>query len=39
VVAGLLYTAGPVLFELPAELVAAHKPGFGASEQSLPRDA
>lgn len=37
--AGLLYTAGPVLFDLPADLVAAHKPGFAASEQSLPFDA
>ena len=33
--AGLLYTAAPVLFALPAELVAAHKPGFAATEQSL----
>jgi ATP-dependent helicase/nuclease subunit A len=39
VVAGLLYTAGPVLFELPADLVAAHKPGFAGGEQSLPLDA
>ncbi|WP_439538483.1 double-strand break repair helicase AddA [Sphingomonas sp.] len=39
VVAGLLYTAGPVLFELPADLVAAHKPGFAGSEQSLALDA
>jgi ATP-dependent helicase/nuclease subunit A len=39
VVAGLLYTAGPVLFELPTDLVAAHKPGFAPSEQSLPLDA
>ena len=33
--AGLLYTAGPVLFALPADLVAAHKPGFVPAEQSL----
>lgn len=33
--AGLLYTAGPVLFALPDDLVAAHKPGFAAVEQSL----
>ena len=39
VVAGLLYTAGPVLFELPTDLVAAHKPGFAGGEQSLPLDA
>lgn len=33
--AGLLYTAGPMLFALPSDLVAAHKPGFAATEQSL----
>jgi len=33
--AGLLYTAGPVLFELSDELIAAHKPGFAGMEQSL----
>lgn len=33
--AGLLYTAGPVLFALPDALVEAHKPGFVAEEQSL----
>lgn len=33
--AGLLYTAGPVLFALPTDLVAAHKTGFVATEQSL----
>ena len=32
--AGLLYTATPVLFTLPAELLARHKPGFAATEQS-----
>lgn len=37
--AGLLYTAGPVLFALPGALVAAHKPGFGGEQQSLPLDA
>ena len=33
--AGLLYTAGPVLHMLPADLLAAQKPGFAAPEQSL----
>ena len=33
--AALLYTAGPTLFALPAELITAHKPGFAAAEQSL----
>ncbi|MES2989176.1 MAG: UvrD-helicase domain-containing protein, partial [Pseudomonadota bacterium] len=33
--AGLLYTAGPILHQLPPELLAAHKPGFATSEQSL----
>ncbi|HEY0623390.1 double-strand break repair helicase AddA [Sphingomonas sp.] len=37
--AGLLYTAGPVLFALPNALVGAHKPGFAAAEQSLIRNA
>ncbi|HSX54782.1 MAG TPA: 3'-5' exonuclease, partial [Sphingomonas sp.] len=37
--AGLLYTAGPVLFALPGDLVAAHKPGFAATEQSLSSGA
>ncbi|HEU0044863.1 double-strand break repair helicase AddA [Sphingomonas sp.] len=32
--AGLLYTATPVLFELPDELLARHKPGFAQAEQS-----
>jgi ATP-dependent helicase/nuclease subunit A len=32
--AALLYTAGPILFELPATLLARHKPGFVATEQS-----
>jgi len=35
VVAGLLYTAGPVLYALPNALLATHKPGFAAAEQSL----
>lgn len=35
VVAGLLYTAGPVLYALPDALLAVHKPGFAAAEQSL----
>jgi ATP-dependent helicase/nuclease subunit A len=33
--AGLLYAAGPVLHLLPPDLLAAHKPGFVATEQSL----
>lgn len=33
--AGLLYTAAPVLFALPGALLAAHKPGYAGSEQSL----
>jgi ATP-dependent helicase/nuclease subunit A len=33
--AALLYTAGPELIPLPAETLAAHKPGFAAAEQSL----
>ena len=37
--AALLYTAGPVMFVLPADLLQAHKPGYGAGEQSLPREA
>ena len=37
--AALLYTAGPRLFVLPGELLDAHKPGLGAGEQSLPREA
>ena len=32
--AALLYTSGPVLFTLPPALLAAHKPGLVASEQS-----
>ena len=35
VVAGLLYTAGPVLYALPDSLIASHKPGFVPAEQSL----
>ncbi len=34
--AALLYTSGPVLIPLPADTLAAHKPGFGGAEQSLP---
>ncbi|KQN91756.1 DNA helicase UvrD [Sphingomonas sp. Leaf67] len=37
--AALLYTAGPKLFVLPADLLAAHKPGLVPTEQSLPREA
>ncbi len=33
--AGLLYAAGPVLHLLPEALLAAHKPGFVPTEQSL----
>lgn len=32
--AGLLYTAGPVLFTLPPDLLDRHKPRFGRVEQS-----
>jgi ATP-dependent helicase/nuclease subunit A len=32
--AALLYTAGPTLFDLPVSLLASHKPGFAATEQS-----
>ncbi len=32
--AGLLYTAGPVLFALTADQLAAHKPGLAGDEQS-----
>jgi ATP-dependent helicase/nuclease subunit A len=37
--AGLLYTAGPVLHLLPDALLAAHKPGYAATEQSLAAGA
>jgi ATP-dependent helicase/nuclease subunit A len=33
--AALLYTATPVLFALPADLLGAHKPSFGAAHESL----
>jgi ATP-dependent helicase/nuclease subunit A len=33
--AALLYTAGPVLHVLPDTVLAAHKPGFADTEQSL----
>ncbi|MGN6277885.1 MAG: double-strand break repair helicase AddA, partial [Sphingomonas sp.] len=33
--AALLYTANAALFELPATLLDAHKPGFGGQQQSL----
>jgi ATP-dependent helicase/nuclease subunit A len=39
ITAGLLYTAGPELFELPEALIAAHKPGFAQAEQSLASGA
>jgi ATP-dependent helicase/nuclease subunit A len=37
--AALLYTAGPTLYVLPSALLAAHKPRFIATEQSLPSRA
>ncbi len=37
--AALLYTATPELFALDSTLLAAHKPSFGATEQSLAHDA
>lgn len=36
--AALLYTAAPVLFELPGDLLAAHKPGLPAAQQRLIAD-
>ncbi|OWK32682.1 double-strand break repair helicase AddA [Sphingomonas mucosissima] len=36
--ASLLYTAAPLLIRLPPALLAAHKPGLGRAEQSLPAD-
>lgn len=36
--AALLYTSAPLLIHLPASLLAAHKPGLGRAEQSLPDD-
>ncbi len=35
ITAALLHTAGPVLFDLPVALLGAHKPRYGAPEQSL----
>ncbi len=37
--AGLLYTATPILFELPADLLGAHKQRFGASDESFAAGA
>jgi len=37
--ANLLYTAGPKLFTLPPVLLAAHKPAFAPTEQSLRQSA
>jgi ATP-dependent helicase/nuclease subunit A len=34
--AALLYTAGPTLIVLPPNLLAAHKPGLGETQQDLP---
>lgn len=36
--AALLYTSAPLLIHLPASMLAAHKPGLGRAEQSLPDD-
>ncbi|MDB5682333.1 MAG: double-strand break repair helicase AddA, partial [Sphingomonas bacterium] len=36
--AALLYTAGPRLLRLPAELIASNKPGLTGEEQILPVD-
>lgn len=36
--AALLYTAAPRLFDLPADILAMHKPGLAAAEQSLAQD-
>jgi ATP-dependent helicase/nuclease subunit A len=36
--AALLYTSAAALFELPPELLAAHKPGFAETQQSLAAD-
>ncbi|UVO49562.1 double-strand break repair helicase AddA [Sphingomonas sp. SUN019] len=36
--AALLYTAGPTLIPIPAETLAARKPGYPAAEQSLRVD-
>lgn len=33
--AALLYTAAPVLFAIPPDLLSAHKPGFANTEQSF----
>ncbi|WNO52730.1 double-strand break repair helicase AddA [Stakelama saccharophila] len=37
--AALLYTAGPVLFDLPDRLLGPHKPGYGPAQESLRDDA
>ena len=36
--AGLLYTAGPVLIDIPPDVLAREKPGYAPAEQSLPLD-
>ena len=36
VLAALLYTHAPLLIELSGEILAAHKPRLGASEETLP---
>ncbi|WP_022683185.1 double-strand break repair helicase AddA [Sphingobium bisphenolivorans] len=37
--AALLYTSAPRLITLPAELLAAHKPGYGTEQENLPGPA
>jgi ATP-dependent helicase/nuclease subunit A len=37
--AGLLYTSAPRLITLPADLLAAHKPGFHPAQENLPHSA
>jgi ATP-dependent helicase/nuclease subunit A len=34
--AGLLYTSAPRLIALPADLLAAHKPGYSPAQENLP---
>ncbi|WP_156678792.1 double-strand break repair helicase AddA [Sphingomonas profundi] len=36
--AALLYTAGPILIDLPAALLGSHKPGLTGTQQILPLD-
>lgn len=39
VTATLLYTTGPALFDVPADLLDRHKPGYAAPEQSFAAPA